>query len=240
MKKISAILASSLLFMSVSSFAVTPPQVVQPVTGYPRLNTVSYQVSMEQWVNTQAALVTVNVAANVGQSTLDDLQKMINKNLEKLGDDAKWTIVRFDRSQDQSGLEKINVVAQARINQNQLAAIRSKAKSMSKPGMKYTISQISYQPTIADVQAVKDQLRTKIYQQVQQEIQNLDKAYKQEFFVNQIIFMPQGPGPVVPQLNMMARYKSAATTPSAQPNLGVSKKVVLTAQVILASMVASD
>jgi hypothetical protein len=239
MKKLAAIVLSTSFFILCSDAIaqIAPQQPVQLVEPYPRLNTVSYQLAMEQWVNTQTALVTVSIAANVGQSGLADLQKSMNERLNQLGSGVSWHMIQFNRSEDQSGLEQVNATAQARILQSQLAEIREKAKTISKPGIKYVISDISYEPSVADVQTVKEQLRNQMYQKIEQEIQLLSKTYHQTFYVNDIQFEPTDNNPVAPMALMRAKAETKDTADSA--NSGVSQKVVLQATVTLASTMAA-
>ena len=176
---------------------------------------------------------------NVGQNTLGDLQKQITDTLQQLGKGVMWHMTQFNRSEDPSGLEQVNAVAQARIPQDQLSKIRETAKSLSKPGIKYVVSDISYDPTVADVQSVKDQLRNSMYQKIQEELQLLNKTYHQTFYVNNVIFDTSDMPPVVPAANMMRMKTMEAAVASPVPNnAAISQKITLVATITVASTVS--
>src|SRR5436190_23068731 len=95
----------------------------------PLLNKVALQLTAEQWVATKTALVTVGINASVSDSDLGKIQSNILDKLNQLAGKQEWHIVSFDRSQDQSGLERVQVSAQARLPEAALAGIRDKAKA---------------------------------------------------------------------------------------------------------------
>ena len=85
-------------------------------TGHPGLkpdDRVVFDVSAEDWVTTKTAHVSVTVEAAVNASTAgtmrEDMIKMVN-NLAK----ADWRLTSFDRSQDQTGMERWSVIFETR------------------------------------------------------------------------------------------------------------------------------
>lgn len=102
---------------------------------------------------------------------------------------GEWHLVQFDRSQDSSGLEKLYVQAQARVDQSALTNIYQNAKSVSKPGAKYEISGVEFKPSLEETQVVRAKIREQIYQQVNDEIDRMNKAYpKQNYSVSNLVF----------------------------------------------------
>jgi len=213
------------------------PQPVVPVADYPKQNTITYQLSAEQWVNTNTAKVDVMVNASLDQTGMQDLQKKIEHSLASIAK-VDWRIVQFNRSESQSGLESVNVLAEARIPAVQITDIRQKAEDLSKPGIKYQIADISYAPTLAEMQKAETNLRNQIYQQVSDEINSLDKTYNNgDFYVSHIEFslngapMPRAKYDAAGGVNMMVRAPMAASPGN------VSQKLVMNAEVVLASTV---
>lgn len=229
-------LLSVCLLLGFGSIAMAAPKPVVPVADYPKQNTIDYQLSVEQWVNTNTAKVSVMVNASLDQTAMQDLQQKIEQSLTSIAK-VDWRIVRFDRTESQSGLESVNVRAEARIPTVQISDIRKKAEDLSKPGIKYQVTGISYAPTLAETQKAQASLRNDIYQKVHNEINALDKMYNADFYVSNIVFITGGmPIPRAQYkdaagVNMMARASSAP-----QPG-NVSQKISMSAEVILASTV---
>ena len=167
--------------VSSTVFAAASP--VVPVTDYPKQNK-------------KTAKVTVSINASLDQKSLQDIQQVIDKNLKGLAN-VNWRMINFTRNQSESGLESVMAVAQARIPTGQITDIRGKAKDLSKPGIKYQISDIDYSPTEAELQQALVSLRGTVYQKVKTEIDLLDKTFgNEDYYIQNIRFysgaMPNG------------------------------------------------
>lgn len=200
-----------------------------------RLNYIAFPLTVEAWATTQSAKVTVNVSATLSDKALDTIQQQVQQNLKKIVPNATWHITRFYRSQNSSGLEQIQVSAQARIPNSQLANLRSKAKAVSQPGQQYKIAGIDYSPSLAEVEKTKLQLRQQIYQQAKSEIAAINKLYDaKNYFLHQIIF--QGANVTV----MRPRTMMLAPEAVSKQSMAVSDKIVLRANVIVASLLPAS
>ena len=209
------------------------PQVVQLASPYPSLNRIHYVVQKEQWVVTDSARVIVSVNANLTDDALDHFQDKMNKNLDTLAKNVSWHVTQFNRNQDSSGLEQVSAQAEARIANSALAGLRTKADKLSSPGVKYSIIDIQYGPSDADIQKAKDSLRQNVYVDIAEEIRSLNKMYKQEFFVNSIDF-DLNSSILPPPQPMLMRVASAGAS---NDNVPVNQKLVLQADVMLAAKV---
>src|SRR5262245_12903757 len=107
-------------------------------------NKITLQLQAEQWVTTKTALVNVGVNAAVTDQGIDKVQTDVMQKLNQLSDKGEWHILTFNRQLDSSGLESIQITAQARLPQSELANLRNKAKSISKPGETFTIDNIQF------------------------------------------------------------------------------------------------
>jgi hypothetical protein len=201
------------------------------------LNKVVYHLSVEQWVVSDKANVTVSIDANLQQQAVDQLQTQVMSNLQKLSN-AEWRITYYSRHQDQSDLERVNMQAEARVSQAALNDIRGKASTLSKPGIKYTIANIDYAPSTADIEHVRQELRQAVYTQTQAELDRMNKIYANgDFSIHHVDFFY---GDVNPRQVMMKRGASqemmmtamAAPVPA---SMAVSQKEKLTAMVTFAS-----
>tara|TARA_B100000989_G_scaffold297295_2_gene282659 strand:+ start:2402 stop:3097 length:696 start_codon:yes stop_codon:yes gene_type:complete len=223
------------------------PSLVKDVGQYPRLNSIVYTTSMDEWVSTDTANVSVVVNGSLQQADAAKLQSDVLANLKQLSAAGKWRITQFNRSKDQSDLERVTIVAEARLPQAQLANLRDDAKKLSKPGVKYEIQNIDFSPSDADVQATKDKLRDKIYAKVKKEVDRLDNVYTEEhFYVNRLV-VGEGDFPMMDaNAGMMgaagpaqaAKYMVAARQ-APRANTSVSQKITLNAYVVIASTVAN-
>lgn len=204
-----------------------PPQLV--------LDKIDFQLSAKQWVTTKTALLGVNINVTLNNA---DLVKARSDIMERLNKIAKgdWHLVQFDRSQDSSGLEKLFVQAQARVGQEVLTDIYQNAKTVSLPGAQYEISSVDFKPSFEETQIVLTQIRQRLYQQVNNELARINKAYPtQNYSVSNLVFVdgnnPPQPRPYqAKEMNTML----AVAAPAA-PALTVSNELILTAIVEVAA-----
>ncbi len=202
----------------------------------PLLNKVSLQLRAEQWVTTKTALVDVSVNAAVTDQGIEKIQSDVMQKLNQLADKADWHILSFNRQQDKSGLESIQIMAQARLLQTQLAGLRDKAKAISKPGETLTIEDVQFTPSEDEQKQANSLLRAMLYQQAKTEIDVLNKTYPdQKFSLHTIDFISLPPMQPMPSENNMLMAKTSMLRSVATP-LSVGNKVQLQAMVVLAAM----
>lgn len=224
--------AKVLALMAITPFAfaadaVFPPQMV--------LDKVLFQVSAKQWVTTQSALLGVNINVTLSSA---DLVKARADIMERLGKIAvgDWHLTAFERSQDSSGLEKLYVQAQARVNQTALTAIYQNAKSVSVPGAKYEIATVEFKPSLEEVQAVLVKVREQLYHQVNDELGRLNKVYPtQNYSVSNLVFVSGDRAPVQPLRAYKENTMMAVGAAAPMPEVSVSNELTLTAVVEAAS-----
>ncbi len=197
------------------------------------LNKVTLQLKAEKWVTTKTADVIVGVNASVSDAGIEKIQNQVLGQLQQLSSLGEWHIVSYTRQQDKSGLESIQITAQARLPQSELAALRGKAKAMSKPGATYTIDDVQFTPSDEELTQANVALRGLIYQQAKMEIDALDKLYPdQKYYVYRIDFnMMPAPMPMA-----MYSAKSMNVAAAAAAPLNVGNKIDMIASVTLASI----
>ena len=83
----------------------------------------------EQWVTTNSALVNVRIDASVSDIGIENLQAAVIKKLNQISDKAEWHVLSYDRQLDKSGLENIQMIAQARLAQSELANLPPESQS---------------------------------------------------------------------------------------------------------------
>lgn len=217
----------------IPSYLVAQDGVAPPLV----LDKVSFQISAKQWVSTHTALLGVSINATLNNADLVKARSDIMARLNKIAK-GEWHLLEFNRSQDSSGLEKLDVVAQARVDQVDLTHIYQQAKAVSAPGAKYTISSVEFKPGMEETQRVLSNVREQLYQQVQQELSRLNSVYpSQNYTVNNLVFI-NGDAPVVQPRTYQAKEMNTMMFAAAGANipaLSVSNEVSLTAVVELAS-----
>lgn len=222
MKKIFFFIAGMMLFTSV--WADTDLSAL--------LNKVSFPLKVEKWVTTKTADVFVAVNASVADAGIEKIQGQVLGQLMQLSSLGEWHIVSYTRQQDKSGLESIQIMAEARLPQTELGGLRDKAKAISKPGNTYTIDNVAFTPSDEEITQANILLRGLIYQQARMEIDAINKMYpEQKYYLHTIEF---NSAPVVMPMAAMAMRNSVAVVTAAPLNVG--NKMELTANVIIASM----
>lgn len=205
-------------------------------SGNKKLDTVMFQTSAKQWVTTQTALLRVDINATLTNADLVQARSEIMSKLAKIAA-ADWHLSHFERSQDNSGLEKLSASAEARVAQSSLTDVYQAAKGVSKPGATYQINGIEFKPSLEEIAQVKAQLRTQLYQQVKDELARLNKIYlTQQYSLNRLVFIE---GTEFPLEAKAARNNTmmmnAVASASAPGDLGVSNELIMSALVEVAS-----
>lgn len=198
------------------------------------LDKVMFQVTAKQWVKTQTALLSVNINATL---TNPDLVKARADIMAQLNQIAKgeWHLLQFDRSQDNSGLEKLYVMAQARVDQGQLTAIYQNARSVSKPGANFNVSAVEFRPSLEEIQQVRNQLRETLYQQVKAEMARINQVYTDQHYSLAKLFFVDGSQPIAPRSMRVKEMNVMAMAAAPAPDLQVSQELVLSAVAVVAS-----
>lgn len=204
----------------------------------PLLNTVTLQLNAEQWVTTKTALVTIGVNASVSGQGLEKIQSDVLNKLNQISNKGQWHIVSFNRSLDQSGLERVQISAEARIASADLGGIRDRAKAISKPGETYTLDNLVFTPSALELKDANANLRNDIYNQAKMEIASLNKQYPdQKFYLHNISFL----GDIVPMAQpvMYMKANGGSANERATP-LSVGDKLKISATIVLASAPGDD
>lgn len=227
MNKILCTISSIIPVFTIGITTAAPPK--------PILNNINLQLTTTKWATTKTAKVTV--AINYAGKTLNltTLQTNIMRNLNKIASTLNWHITALKRSQDNTGLERIAALAEARLPQNTLTAIYNRAKNLSSPGANYKIATITFTPSIKELQQTTMELRQQIYNLAWNELKTINQIYpKQHFFIHQINFKPILQ-PQAANTIMLARMATAKTS-AANGTMQISKKITLNANVTLAAI----
>lgn len=200
----------------------------------PPINEVTFRLTAEKWVQTTTAKITIAINATLNNKTLSQMREQIMANLNKITQ-GQWHITAFQRSQDSSGLEKLYVEAEARVNESSLTNVNTEAQALSVPGVKYKVKDIDFTPSMKDIETAKKDLRKTIYQDAGTEISTLNTTYPQQKYVLHDIrfgeFTSNGAGVRAMPMVMMASGGQAQNGEAP----AVSNLITLTADVNIAS-----
>lgn len=206
----------------------------------PLLNTVSLELNADQWVTTQTALVSIGVNATVTGGGLEKMQSTVLSKLNQISNKGEWHIISFNRSLSQSGLEQVQITAQARLPSADLSGLRDRAKAITKPGETYTLDNVEFIPSESELREANKNLRSAIYQQAKNEIDALNKVNPdQHYYLHNVDFI----GRIVPLSTpqpMMYKAAGIGAMASNASTISVGNKLIVTATVVLASAPSSD
>lgn len=204
---------------------------------------VTLSLQAENWVTTSTARVVVQVDAAVAGSGAGSMREAMQKAVEGVVK-AEWRLTGFSRGNDATGLERWNASYEARVPESALGGIHDTVKKASKAGMQLTVSEIAFDPTLAETEAAQAKLRTDIYKQANDQLTALNTAIPgRQYRIGAIDFMPQGimpPMPVMMARPMMGRVATMAAGSSGMaeadmavsaPEMQRSQKIAVQAQV---------
>ena len=207
--------------------------------GLPVQDQVVLSLQEEGWVTTNSADVRVYFNIVQQKETADDLKKEILAALANLAPKAEWYILSSRESKDQTGLNRWNVSANARLAESAIAGLYDKAESISRPGFKMGVSQIDFSPTLDETNALKANLRSRIYTKAKEEAERLTTAIGGAAYqVRMVNFNPNFAAQPTPMYKDMAMQRVSSTMESSGGSGGgskmpVSEKHSLTATIIL-------
>jgi hypothetical protein len=210
--------------------------------------TIQFQVRVEQWVKTSSALVTTGADATLSKgASLAKIREEILKKFTELSDNkTEWNITVLNTSPSDSGLEQVHLEAEARLPENQLAALRDKAKELSKPGLTLRVISINFSPSLNELENARNSLRAEIYNNAKEETARLNKVYPtQQYGIYSIIFQPMFDQPMAMMSNAIGGGRALASEnrisaeADVEPHLlAVSTKIQMTAVVELSTATA--
>ena len=232
------LLAICIAAMPLPVSAQTPPAPPPPV-----MDSVTLDLSAEDWVQTATAKIIVQIDAAVPGSDAGKVRADMMKAVNGLVSGAQWRFSAFDRSQDQSGLERSHAELETRLKEAELAGLADKAKNESRPGLQLRLSEVDFTPTLAETEAVKASLRNQIYGQVNEEMKRLNTAEPdRKFRIAGIDFTAPEAAPTPrPMMHMQAMAAPAAPAMEepVQP-VTVQQKLQLEAHVVLAAIAPKE
>lgn len=202
-------------------------------------DSVAFTLATEGWVSTKTARVVLSVEAAVTGNSAATLRTAMTKAVNDTVK-AEWRLTSFNRSQDQTGLERWSALYEARVNEADLGGLHDQAKKTSKAGMQLTVSEIDFSPTLDETQATMAQLRTQIFKQTNEQLAALNTAIPgRNYRIGSIAFGNQA-APMMMVRSMAAKGAQQNMMTLAQDSMESApmeraEKITLTAHVIYAA-----
>jgi len=206
----------------------------------PVMDTVSLNLSAEDWVKTETARVSLIIDAAGNGVEAGVVREELLKAARAVAD-AEWRLIRLDRRHDEAGLERWQAEMEARLPENRLSGLTERARKASRPGLQVQVGQVAFDPTLAEMEGAKTRLREEIYRRVTEEVQRLETAFPdRDFRLASVDFMDFEQFPPHPVPMTMSREKMDSphtmemmVAPAGGP--GVQEKLRLNARVVLSA-----
>lgn len=238
MRRLTAALLPILLLAPGIAAAQGATTIIRPP---PVMDEVTLELSAEDWVVTETALVTVTADAAATDAQTGVARGDLLAAVSQLVPQAEWRIVSFDRFTDQAGLDRWQAVAQARLPETEVGGLGEKARELSRPGLQLRVRSIEFTPTLAEVEAVRARLRAEIYRRADEEIAALERSFEdRDFRIGAIRFQENGMPPMQVQAMMSRGAASEAMDKATAAPVSVSEKLKVTAFVVLSTLAPQE
>ncbi len=239
------LILGALALLVLGLLAMIRPAAAQDVP--PVMDEVVLTLMVEDWVETDTARVTVAVNATVMDQNAGNLRDEMLTAVGALaeGDDIEWRFTQFNRNQDRSGLERWSAQLEARLPEAQLGGINERAEAQSRPGLNLRIQNIDFSPTLEEFEAIRAELRARIYAEAMAELERLKRAVPDRDWRIATVDFVNELRPAMTAMRGMMRESAVfdmaeqAAAPSAG-GLAVSQKIVQRASIRLAVFAEED
>jgi hypothetical protein len=200
---------------------------------------VAFDITAEDWVTTKTARVAVNVEAAVSSANAGSMRADMIKSVNGLAS-GEWRLTGFNRSQDQTGLERWSASFEARLPEASLGGLGDNAKKLSKAGLQLSVGDIDFSPTLDEIEAVRSSLRASLYKKAVEQLATLNSTIAGrnfrisgiDFNSNEMSPMPMRTAKAQPMMAMASAADSGYTAER-------SEKIKQVAHVMLAALPAA-
>ena len=203
-----------------------------PVKNQKQLNTISYQTSAESIVKVQKAKVIVTLNITLDPQKVGSLKTNSIDKLENIVPNSEWSVEDYTQNKTSSGLLNVNISFKSRLDAQQVAKLNSLISSLNGSGRNFTVSAVSYTPSLNNIEQTKNQLRIKMYDMINQQVQQLNNQAHTHYQIGKIIFSTNNsaPRPVPYTMSYVAKAKS---NNASADTFKVSQKIIMKADVEL-------
>ncbi len=205
---------------------IVPPPVIE--------DQVTLSLTVEDWVRSETAKVSLVVDAAGQGAEAATLRQELVKVARGIAEKAEWRIVALDRQPDSAGLDRWRAVLEARLPEALLANLGERAKKASRPGLQVQVGGVAFDPTLAEIEAARGELRARIYGQVNAELERLKQAFPDRGYrVGRVDFGEEFVPVPEPKYARTMMAEAAGAPMPVEP--GVQDRLRLSARVTLSS-----
>lgn len=140
-------------------------------------DTIEFELTAEETVVNDTVKVIAQVDAIITTDESDDtLYSRIRSTLMQFIPSAKWQFSNISRSNDTAGVERLTLVASARIPETENRNLRERSREASRKGLSISSYRVDEQIPASMVDAVSKKLRLKILELANAELEDVREA----------------------------------------------------------------
>jgi hypothetical protein len=209
------------------------------MSDYPPMldDTMSFTLRASKVVINKTVKITVQIVAlSPDDSAESQLRADIKAALAAFIPDADWQISGIQRNTDDSGYERVNLIATARVDEKENYNLESRAKKVSKTGLQLISVDADTTVPQADLEAAERELRAAILADALAEAKTVSEATGLGYRIKKIDYQNGGD----PAMRKMVASTSNITAYGSgfggddEEGLSNAQKVTLSAQIQLA------
>lgn len=185
-----------------------------------RDDVINLNVNVEDWISSQEADVTLTV--NMAVEDDMDTKAVIEAAFDEILKGNDWKVIDLNQFQDSTKMTKLNAVVYARLDEQLLSNLQDNIKEVVKPGLQIRVSNISFTPTLAEMEDFNHKLRGEVYKKINEEIVMLNEIQSQDqgWRVGQVAF--SGGGQALHPFEIAHHYSGNNNIRSAQPMMAMA------------------
>lgn len=152
-------------------------------------NTIKYSTQAETTVKSDSILVQVTGYATTTLEKQNEVEKQISDNVKNIVK-SDWKVKNIEQTTSNSGAINITVKLQARITQSELNNLQRTFENQGKSsGMRLVADVLDYNPPAKDIQAAKQKLMIKLFNDTKDYLTNFNKQTNSNYTIQSIQYI---------------------------------------------------
>ncbi|ALB01538.1 hypothetical protein ACH24_02005 [Francisella persica ATCC VR-331] len=165
-------------------------------------NTIKYSAQAETTVKSESILVQVTGYATTTFEKQNSIEKQISGNVNNIVK-SNWKVKKIEQTASNSGAINITIKLQARISQSDLNKLQTAFENQDKSsGTKLVVDVLDYNPPAKDIQAAKQKLMIKLFNDTKDYLANFNKQTNSNYTIQSIQYIDVDDG-YQPRNNLM-------------------------------------
>lgn len=143
------------------------------------MSNVSMDLTAEEFITSESAKVIFSATLALTDPNIDSKAEVISA-ARRLHESDNWYVTGVYRQEDASGIEVVTYTLALRVAENLVNQIKASIKEINRAGLKFTLTDIDYTPTQAQIEEGNKALRSKVYAKANEELEILNNATAQK------------------------------------------------------------